>query len=79
MSTTETEPTTGVPGFDLNEMRFCHIFNWDDPASKNLCGCGSSSGSICGEWEGEAWCEDCDQPICPRCIQLSRLEDALDG
>lgn len=63
-----------VPAW-LADMSFCHI---DD---------GSGVGSLCGEdggpptcegyYDGEAICPSCGCPTCPRCAQLSALEDAL--
>jgi hypothetical protein len=73
MSAIETTPVGA--SFDLNSMELCHI----GPATSDLSYCGAPWGSPgeCGWYRGEAICPSCGNPTCPRCAQLSALEDAI--
>lgn len=62
------------------DMDFCHVFAPDDPMERLYCGAANMGETpACeGEYDGEAICSSCGLPTCPRCAQLSALEDALD-
>ena len=78
----ETDATEVEAPAWLETMRFCHISPADDDRT-TFCGIkvedlpnGLVDDHPTG-WDGEAICVDCGLPICPRCAQLSALEDAL--
>lgn len=65
----------------LADMEFCHILVDDD--SVHFCGRPVEEGDLpppCGyDYDGEAICPSCGLPTCPRCAQLSALEDQIEG
>ncbi len=71
---TESGPRT-VPDW-LADMEFCHI----DDGSELRSFCGDSVGepTCVGVYHGEAICDACGSPTCPRCAQLCALEDAIE-
>lgn len=62
----------------LADMDFCCIYI-SDTDERNLCGSPiTGKGSHATEYDGEAICSECGKPTCPRCAQLSALEDAFE-
>ena len=63
----------------LADMEFCHI---DDGSGEHAyCLDPSADGEITCDsfYEGAAICPTCGRPTCPRCAQLSALEDEMDA
>lgn len=60
------------------EIKLCHID--DGSEMRAYCGAPDAGGPVtCGYWNGEAMCDVCGAPMCPRCVQLDALDDALDN
>ena len=59
----------------IKGMKFCHLVNGNEEVA--ICGHRCKEPGSCGIWLGEAFCDQCGQPLCPRCVQLSELEDRL--
>lgn len=61
-----------------HDMDFCHVSNWG--SDETLCGDGRGAmiPSCPGEYAGEAVCDSCGNPTCPRCAQLAEMEWKLD-
>lgn len=76
---TESGKLVVVPDW-MAEMEFCHI-SPDEDGIFSYCGGSGTEGEppdCPGEYDGEAICLGCGLPVCPRCAQLSDLEDALE-
>lgn len=72
---TELPELTKIPEWIVG-MEFCHI---DDGSGEHCyCGAGGTGPSTCEAFDGEAICPQCGLPTCPRCAQLSALEELLD-
>lgn len=76
--TIHNEPSV-VPDW-LADMEFCHV-SVDDEGLFSYCGGSNTEGQPAncdGIYNGEAICNSCGRPVCPRCAQLSALEDELE-
>jgi hypothetical protein len=63
----------------FREMKFCHIHIGDhDNNGTAYCGVSGLRNFSCRDYDGEAICPDCGNPTCPRCAQLSELEDRME-
>lgn len=77
MSAELQETPNAIPEW-IGDMEFCHVTPWD--SDEVYCGDErvSQNDTWCpGEYNGEAICDACGRPTCPRCAQLSALDDAI--